>query len=54
MYNVDQSFTDDLYVILQAGQTALHEAICHNQLEIAQFLIINGANLDIKDTVSAS
>ena len=54
MYNTDQPFTDNLYVILQSGQTALHKATSHNQLEIVEFLIIKGAKLDIKDNVSAS
>ena len=53
MYNIDQPFTDNLYVIIQSGQTALHKATFHNQLEIVEFLIIKGAELDIKDNVCA-
>ena len=55
MYNIiDQSFTDNLYVIIQRGQTALHKATSHDQLEIVEFLVFKGAKLDIKDDVSAS
>ena len=36
------------------GQTALHIATSHNQLEIVEFLIIKGAKFDIKDNVSVS
>ena len=55
MYNInDQSFTENLYVIIQSGQTALHKETSHNQLEIVEFLIFKGAKLDIKDNVSAS
>ena len=53
MYNIDQSITDNVYVIIQKGQTALHIATSHNQLEIVEFLIIKGAKLDIKDDVSS-
>ena len=54
MYNVDYPFTDNLYFIIQSGQTALHKATSHNQLEIVEFLLFKGAKLDIKDVVSAS
>ena len=54
MYNTDQSFANNVHVIIQCGQTALHKATSHNQLVIVEFLMIKGANLDIKDIVSAS
>ena len=54
MYNIDQPFTNNLYVIIQSGRTALHKAASHNQLEIVEFLIMKGAELDIKDNVSVS
>ena len=53
MCNIDQSIKDNVCVIVQSGLTPLHTAISHNQLEIVEFLIIKGANLDIKDDVSA-
>ena len=52
MYDSDQSFTDNVYVTIQGGRTALHSATYNNQLEIVEFLIIKGAKLDIKDNVS--
>ena len=47
-------YTDNVYVISQRGQTALHIATSRNQLEIVEFLMIKGAKLDIKDDVSSS
>ena len=54
MYNIDQSFTGNVYVIIQSDQTPFHIATSHNQLEIVNFLLIKGAKLDIRDNVSAS
>ena len=54
MYNINQSFTDNVWIIVQNDQTPLHKAACNNQLEIVEFFIIKGAELDIGDRVSAS
>ena len=42
-----------MLILLQYNQTPLHKATSHNQLETVEFLTLKGADVNIRDTVSA-
>ena len=42
-----------MLILLQDNQTPLHKATSHNHLEIVEFLTLKGADVNIRDIVSA-
>ena len=40
-------------MVVQSGQTALHDAAENNSLEVAKVLVAANANVDVKDKVRA-